>query len=202
MSPYSTSLIKPRANLIVLAALCVLAAPGCGKSLQLFDLQGQQVDPLNDSQAIANVFLFTRTDCPISNRYAPVVRHLHEEFNPKGIQFWLIYPDPDQSPDEIRQHLEQYNYPCRALQDPQHTLVNRTQVKVTPEAAVVLPGGKLAYRGRIDNRYADFGKSRPEATEHDLKNALAAILADQPVETKVTKAVGCYISDLKPEAKK
>jgi len=193
--------IFPIAKRTVLLAFVALLLSGCSSPVLLYDLEGQKIDPLRNTKSAANVFLFTRTDCPISNRYAPVVRRLHEEFSPQGIEFWLVYPDPAQSPKTIHQHLKEYSYPCRALHDPQHTLVERTQVTVTPEAAVLLPNGDVAYRGRIDNRYTDFGISRPEATEHDLKNALTAILAGQSIKNNLTTAVGCYISDLKSSPK-
>jgi hypothetical protein len=50
------------------------------------------------------------------------------------------------------------------------------------------------YRGRIDNRVADFGSTRPEATVHDLKDALDAVLAGRPVAVPFTKSVGCAIT--------
>src|SRR5258706_7607896 len=43
------------------------------------------------------VCLFTRTDCPISNSYAPEMRRIHEKFSPRGVAFYLVYPDPDES---------------------------------------------------------------------------------------------------------
>ena len=30
------------------------------------------------------VLIFISTDCPISNRYAPEIKRLHDEFAPKG----------------------------------------------------------------------------------------------------------------------
>ena len=56
---------------------------------------------------------------------------------------------------------------------------------------------KIAYRGRIDNWYSELGKSRSAATTHDLADAIEATLAGRPVAEPVTKAVGCYIEDLK-----
>jgi hypothetical protein len=50
----------------------------------------------------AIVFLFTSTDCPISNRYAPEVRRLAQRFGPDGVVFRLIYPSPSDSADAIR----------------------------------------------------------------------------------------------------
>src|SRR5258705_11944192 len=42
------------------------------------------------------VCLFTRTDCPVSNSYAPEVRRIYEKFSPRGGGFYLVYPDPDE----------------------------------------------------------------------------------------------------------
>ena len=60
----------------------------------VLDLEGRAVDPLDAPGATAVVLIFTRTDCPISNRYAPEVRRLYERFHDRGVRFWLVYPDP------------------------------------------------------------------------------------------------------------
>jgi hypothetical protein len=65
--------------------------------------------------------------------------------------------------------------------------------KVTPEAHVYLPDGSRIYRGRIDNTYATYGKRRPEATSHELRDALQAAVAGRRPATAVTEAVGCQI---------
>ena len=65
---------------------------------------------------------------------------------------------------------------------------------ITPEA-VVWAGGRVQYRGRIDDRYVDLGVERPAATEHDLADAITAVLAGTPVAHPQTQAVGCYIAD-------
>jgi hypothetical protein len=82
------------------------------------------------------------------------------------------------------------------LRDPRHLLVKRAKVRVTPEAAVFAPDGQLLYHGRIDNRYVDFGKARPAATQHELKSVLEAIAHGRPVPLSETRAIGCYIPKL------
>jgi hypothetical protein len=52
------------------------------------------------------------------------------------------------------------------------------------------------YRGRIDDRHVDFGRSRPEATTHDLDHALDELLDGHPVSNPRTRAIGCYIGEL------
>ena len=193
------------AFLRAIALALILAIPsfisGCGKgtssALTVFDLSGHRVDPFDAADAKAIVFIFVATECPISNRYAPEIRRLSEKFARSGVKFWLVYPDPDISPDAIRKHLKEFNLSPDAVRDPQHDLVKLSQVRVTPEAAVFLPGRRLVYHGRIDNRYADFGKERPEATQHELETVLEAILQGKPVPYATTRAVGCYISDVK-----
>jgi len=70
--------------------------------------------------------------------------------------------------------------------------VRATGIERTPGVAVLDADRRLRYRGRIDDRYADLGKERPKATEHDLEDAIKAVLTGKPVE-KRTLAVGCYI---------
>ncbi|MCI0338156.1 MAG: redoxin domain-containing protein [Acidobacteria bacterium] len=165
--------------------------------IRLLDLEGRSVEPLNAPQAKAVVLIFTRTDCPISNRYAPEVRRLAQKFAASGINFWLVYPDAEESVKEIRQHVKEYAYNFGALRDPQHRLVKLTGVSVTPEAAIFVTGGKMVYRGRIDDRYLAFGKMRPAPTTHDLEQVIGAILQGKSVVTRTNSAIGCFISDVK-----
>src|SRR5689334_6792488 len=137
-------------------------------ALRLPDLSGKPVEPLRASSAKAVVFIFTRTDCPISNRYAPEVRRLAEKFAASGITFWLVYADPDESAAEIRRHLKAYGYGLGVLRDLRHDLVRLTGARVTPEAAVFV-AGRIVYHGRIDDRYVAFGRERPAPTTHDLE---------------------------------
>jgi hypothetical protein len=144
----------------------------------------------------ATVFIFTSTDCPISNRYAPEVRRIVAAFAAKGVAFRLVYPDPADKTDAIREHMRAFGLAgaIDALRDPHHTLVKRVEATVTPEAAVVVDGA-VKYHGRIDDRYVELGLERPAPTTHDLADALAALLAGRPVVRPVTQAVGCFIAD-------
>jgi hypothetical protein len=156
-------------------------------------LDGQAADPFT---APITVLIFVRTDCPVSNRYAPEIQRIYREFSPRKVRFWMVYPDAAESPENIRKHLADYAFPGEALRDPKKELVKLSQVRVTPEVAVFLAGPKLVYHGRIDDRVVDFGKERAHAGTHDLETALAAVIEGKPVPREKTKAVGCYISDL------
>src|SRR5688500_1125789 len=56
------------------------------------------------------VLVFARTDCPISNRYAPELRRLHERFVPQGVRFVLVYTDPAGSAAEVESHARAFGY--------------------------------------------------------------------------------------------
>ena len=172
----------------------LIGPPIEGRQAQLPDLEGQLVDPFSGGST-ATVFLFVSTECPISNRYAPEVRRLHEKFGSRDVAFWLVYPNPAESVAAIRNHLSAFSYPGRPLRDPRHELVKLTLVTVTPSAAVFDRSGQLIYRGRIDNRYVDFGVERPRPTVHDLEDALDAVLERKAVQEPVTQAVGCFLVD-------
>jgi hypothetical protein len=182
-----------RAVLLSLCLVSLVAAGGGTDTLRLIDLDGAAVDPLGDARA--TVFVFSRTDCPISNRYAPELRRLYESFVSRGVRFWLVYPDPDEPVDAIRRHLADYDYPMAGLRDPRYTLVDLTEATVTPEVVLFDEAGTLVYRGRIDDRYVDFGKTRAAPTTHDLAEALEAVLDGRPVPNPRTRAIGCYIPD-------
>ncbi|MEE3260018.1 MAG: redoxin domain-containing protein [Candidatus Latescibacterota bacterium] len=163
----------------------------------VLDLADRSVDPFAAADAKATVLVFVRTDCPISNRYAPEMRRLFDLYAPRDVAFWLVYVDPTETAAEIGHHLAEYDYPLPALRDMRHALVDMSEVAVTPEAAVFAPDGELIYRGRIDNRYTDFGKGRAAPTRRDLEEALDAVLAGRPLSQARTPAVGCYIEDLR-----
>jgi hypothetical protein len=164
--------------------------------VQLPDLDGTLVDPFGAPTGTkAIVLLFVSTDCPISNRYALDVRRLHDLYAKDGVVFRLVYPNPAESVDDIRDHLKSFSYPGTALRDPRHDAVKRAGATITPEAAVYDSRGRLTYRGRIDDRYSAVGIERATATRHDLRDAIAATIAGKPVTPRFTQAVGCYVAD-------
>lgn len=194
----------PRIGALALSVVLALAATARGgpslDAITLADVDGRAVAPFAARDAKAVVVLFTRADCPISNRYAPEVGRLFERFGSRGVRFWLVYCDPDESAADIREHLSAYGYAMGALRDSEHALVRAAGATVTPEAAVFVPapeGWRMVYRGRIDDRYVAIGTARPEPTTRDLADVLEAIGRGETPAPTTTTAVGCFISDLR-----
>jgi thiol-disulfide isomerase/thioredoxin len=142
---------------------------------------------------LTTVLVFTTTDCPISNRYAPEIQRLATKF--VAVKFVMVYPVASDTPELIDAHRKKFAYSIDFLRDDAHQLLKKTGVTVTPEVAV-MKDGRMLYRGRIDDRYVDFGKDRPQPTVRDLERSLEAILAGRPVPVSETRAVGCILSDL------
>ena len=110
---------------------------------------------------LTTVLVFTTTDCPISNRYAPEIQRLATKFA-RDVRFVFVYPVPSDSEAAIREHRKKFGG-GEWQRDPSQKLVKHTGVTVTPEVAVMTADQKILYRGRIDDRYIDFGKDRAAA---------------------------------------
>ena len=159
------------------------------------DLDGKPSDPFQAGKGKLIVLVFVRADCPIANRYAPLLQSLSEKFADKAA-FWLVYPSRKEAPETIREHDRNFGYTIPAVRDLKRTLVAQSRVQITPEAAVFSSKRELLYHGRVDNLYEDFGHARKSATTHELQEAIEAAISGNPPPTSSAPAVGCYISDL------
>jgi len=179
-----------------IVVLCLVTSPLTTRSQSLAtDLEGKPFDPFRAARGKVVVLIFVRTDCPVSNRYAPAIQQLSAQFADKAA-FFLVYPSKKEPSETIRKHDRDFGYTLAALHDPQHILVKQSQARITPEAAVFDANRRLIYHGRIDNLYEDFGHARKTATTHELADAIPAAIAGKSINGNATPAVGCYISDL------
>jgi hypothetical protein len=162
-------------------------------SLELKGVAGGVLRPLEPIGA-ANVLVFTATDCPIANGYAPEIQRVCAAYAPRGVQCQLIYEDVGVTPDAVRAHLTEYRYAgLPAAIDADGAVAARAGATVTPEVAVVDRAGAVRYHGRIDNQYAALGRPRRTVTVHDLAAALDALLSGRPVVQPATQPIGCFI---------
>jgi thiol-disulfide isomerase/thioredoxin len=186
---------------ILVVSSAIGVAQGDHRRLQLRDLDGRVIAPF-DPSGRATVVFFVATDCPISNSYAPVIQRVCREYGPRGVECSLIYEDVDTHPtpahldESVRTHLHAFGYTgFSAVVDRDRTAATRAKATVTPQAFVIDRSGEIRYRGRIDNLYAAFGKTRQQVTSHDLRDALEAVLTGGKVLHPETEALGCFITD-------
>ncbi|MEO8259861.1 MAG: hypothetical protein ABI868_21130 [Acidobacteriota bacterium] len=157
------------------------------------DVDGRSWPILAPAPRQRHLLFFVATDCPISNRYLPELDRLCREYQPRGARCFMIYPEAADA-GAVRRHRQEYGIDpsIPAILDRDHRLVAAVGPRVTPEAAIYSTAGRL-YRGRIDNLYIDVGRSRREATRHDLRLALDESLAGRPIAQPETDAIGCVI---------
>ncbi|EAQ78740.1 hypothetical protein DSM3645_29601 [Blastopirellula marina DSM 3645] len=171
-----------------------------GENISLLDSTGQ-IHPLAAAAAKkARVFVFVTGECPISRGYFPLLGRLDKQWNTPDSEVSLraVWADVTDTPAEIREFAKEFSIDLPILVDRDGQLGQRFQTKFVPEAFVLDADGDLVYRGRIDDMYREIGRKRPEASEHTLADAVAAVVAGQPVKQAVTEAVGCYYESYAP----
>ncbi|MCX6590283.1 MAG: hypothetical protein NTZ56_02050 [Acidobacteria bacterium] len=113
------------------------------------------------------VYVWLSPECPVSNRYAPELERIERD------------------------------YPAvKLIRTSSRPLARKYGVTMTPEVAVVDAQGRLFYRGRIDDQYVDYGKTRPAPTRRDLRIALDELSAGKRASLARTKAFGCALTTL------
>jgi hypothetical protein len=157
------------------------------------DVSGKPYRLPGPGECQALVIVFVSHDCPIANAYAPEIKRLCEAFKDRGAAFCVVYAERDLALETARNHAREYGYCCPVILDAELNLARRLGATKVPEAAVLSPRGEVLYRGRIDDRYVDYGKRRPVVRSHDLRNALEAVLTGKPVANPRTEVIGCDI---------
>jgi len=143
-----------------------------------------------DAKAV--VVLFLGTQCPVNNLYLPALAALQKKYGPQGVLFVGINSNSQDDNAEVARHAKEFGLPFVMLKDEGAKVADRFAAARTPEA-FVLDGTRTArYRGRIDDRY-DKGVQRPQATHHELVDAIEAVLAGKEVVCPVTEPAGCRI---------
>lgn len=181
--------------LMILSGAAVQAPASRPTSPGLTDLAGVIRHPLDIGTHRGAVIVFVRTDCPISNAYAPEIRRMVDQYAARGIDFYLVYAMKDLPEAEAREHATQYAYNCPTLIDRRHELVKALGATVTPEAFVLSAAGKVGYRGRIDDLFVGLGRQKNAPTTHELRDAVAAVAAGKEPPVDRAKAVGCAITE-------
>ncbi|HXO61526.1 MAG TPA: hypothetical protein VN850_06895, partial [Candidatus Acidoferrales bacterium] len=82
----------------------------------IIDIHGSADEVLAQSRGKVLVLVFVRTDCPISNRYAPLLQEMNKMYGPQ-VSFRLVFPDRTESTDKIRHYMQEYRYELSAIRD-------------------------------------------------------------------------------------
>lgn len=187
--------------LVANAWLVLLAPPAVAsdqpdsiqRTIHVQDSQGNihTLQPRSSEQA--RVYVFLTTECPISASYLPVLNELTTlwDGDRSKVSLYGIWADATTTPTEVAAQREHYGMKFPILLDRDHSIAKALKPTRVPEAFVLDANGRIAYRGRIDDRYREVGRARPAATKHDLAKAVSSLLASEPIAEPRTDAVGC-----------
>ena len=160
-----------------------------GKAVRLADLHGKVV-----------VLEWTNDGCPFVGKWyrSGAMQQLQRDATGAGA-VWLSVissaPGEQGYADGPRANAltqSRYAAPTHVLLDPNGTLGHLYGAETTPHIFVITPAGMLAYMGGADSiastRIEDLARAEPYARE-----AIYAVLKNQPVQHAITRPYGCTV---------
>lgn len=158
-------------------------------------VSGKQLSLQQLKSAIATVIMFICNHCPYVKHVQQALVTLAQDYQPKNIAFIAISSNdiknyPDDAPEKMRETAQQFGYPFPYLYDDTQTIAKAYQAACTPDFFIFDHDLKCVYRGQLDESRP--GNSIP-VTGKDIRAALEAILAKEPVNPEQKPSIGCNI---------
>ena len=140
------------------------------------------------------VVVFLAPLCPICQDYTYFLNALHNEWTAaeSPVELVGVFPEGSASQEDIEGFADTYGVTWPLQLDREGAAVD-LDARWTPEVFVLDSVGRVHYRGRVNDLYVSLGKHRPKPKRHDLRDAVAALLAGQTPRDSVTQAIGCPI---------
>ena len=146
-----------------------------------------QAGPTLGNSPDREVIVFLGTECPMARLYVPRLNDLAERY--PQVRFRGLNASNQDSAEEVAAFGRRLRFP---YEKDDGTLARRLSATRSPEA-FLLVGGRIVYRGRIDDQYTP-GTNRGSPTRCDLEEAIKEVLAARPVSIPSTQATGCRLS--------
>lgn len=147
-----------------------------------------------ESGALAIVFLWT--SCPNSNQYSPTLNRIARQFDDDDrVRLVGLFVDEDLTDAEVAEHAEAYALAFPIGRRGTGRLARSLGVQTVPSAVVIDDQSEVRYLGRINDQFYDLGRRRQIVRSDDLCDAIAAVLAGEPVREPRTEAIGCTLPD-------
>lgn len=154
----------------------------------LSDLSGKKHSLQSLKGEKGTVFIFVSTQCPVSNAYNERMEKLAQDYKARGVSVVGINANSTESADDVKAHAAQNNLTFMILKDKGNKVADQLGATNTPEVFFLDAGGKLVYRGRIDN-----ARNSKSVSANDLRDAIDATLDGKPVANSFVRAFGCSI---------
>ena len=154
---------------------------------------GVSADDLADRSAL--LVMFVCNHCPFVKHVVGELGRLAEDYLPRGVGIVAINSNdvdayPQDGPEHMRRLVEREGWEFPFLLDEAQEVARRFGAACTPDFFLFDADRRLAYRGQLDD-------SRPGSdravTGRDLRAALEAVLAGEPVPENQKPSIGCNI---------
>jgi peroxiredoxin len=190
-----------------------LAIGDAAPDFKLPGVDGKDYSLGNFKGAKLLAIIFTCNHCPTAQAYEDRILQLHADYKDKGVALVAISPnDPlavrldelgytefSDTLDEMKERAKDRNFQFPYLYDGETQKTSLAYgVLATPQVYLFDQARKLSYVGRIDD------SDVKTVTSHDARNAIDALLANNPVPVAQTRVFGCSTkwSDKRPDAVK
>ena len=156
---------------------------------------GEMVSLQDLKSDVATMVMFICNHCPYVKHIDAQLIKLATDYKSKGVSFIAISSNdvenyPDDSPEKMKEVALELGYPFPYLYDETQEVAKAYQAACTPDFFLFDKDLKCVYRGQLDG-------SRPKndtlVTGEDMRAALDAVLAGQPVNPKQIPSIGCNI---------
>jgi glutathione peroxidase-family protein len=167
------------------------------KDFKLKNVDGKLMSLSNFTDAKGFIVVFTCNHCPFSQAYEQRIINLHKKYNPKGYPVIAINPndkdrEPEDSYENMQKRAKEKKYPFVYLYDETQVTAKIYGAARTPHIYILkktAKGNVVEYIGSIDDNFEE-----PEQVKQKYaEDALNAMLAEKPISTTSTKAIGCTI---------
>ncbi|HPA03004.1 MAG TPA: thioredoxin family protein [Candidatus Hydrogenedentes bacterium] len=180
---------------MALTASTMLSLGTAAPDFCLSDTEGAKVALSDFDGNRVLLVMFICNHCPYVKHVRHELARLGRDYASRGVGMVAINANdaaayPEDSPEKMRAEKASAGYPFPYLYDETQEVAKAYGAACTPDFFVFDGDRRLAYRGQLDD--ARPGNGEP-VTGHDLRAALDALLAGQPVAETQRPSMGCNI---------
>ena len=165
-----------------------------GMNYKLKDISGNTTTLADVKGNKGTLVIFSCNTCPWVIRWEDRYVSIADKYTPKGIGVIAVNSnagrfDGDDSLEKMVKHAKKNDYNLPYAQDPRSQLASKFGATKTPHIYLFDNNDVLVYRGAID----DNARDARSVDEPYLANAIDQLIAGNPIEKPISKAIGCGI---------
>ena len=178
-------------------AFLLLAAPPLvpAADLTLTAIDGTTHTPLTAREEKPVLLFFVSPFCSTTRGFVQEINQIAADHG-KQLSIYIIQCDPEVTRDVAIEHATLSEFSVPVLLDTAQDLTRRLKATVTPEAILLTAKAEPFYQGRINDLYLGPTKRQRSATTHDLREAIASLMAGKPAPQPQHAAQGCKIGGI------